>query len=156
MARQPSLQEKDPDEEKMDQKITLAQLVGRADLWLRKKLLVALEAGDHQGLSHSDVLMLANLNCGRTFPSEVARKIGVSRQAVYKMLKNLEQKEIISLKLDSERRNSKVIVFTPKGEKLIGEAVGILKDIEDELRMILLPGSVDQLRTILEQDWGEV
>ena len=139
----------------MDQKLTLAQLVGRADLWLKKKLLAALEAGDHQGLSHSDILMLANLNCGRTYPSEVARRIGVSRQAVYKMLKNLEEKETISLELDTERRNSKVIVITPKGEKLIGEAVGILKDIEDELRILLPAGSVDQLRTILEQDWGE-
>ncbi|NRA28521.1 MAG: winged helix-turn-helix transcriptional regulator [Opitutales bacterium] len=99
--------------------------------------------------------MLANLNCGRTYPSEVARRIGVTRQAVYKMLKNLEKKEIVSLELDTERRNSKTIVITPKGEELIRAAVGILKEIEGELQARLPPGSVEQLRAVLEQDWGE-
>lgn len=156
MSRQPSLQKKESKEVEGNKELTLAQLVGRADLWLKKKLLAALEAGNHHGLSQSDVLMLANLNCGRTYPSEVARRIGVTRQAVYKMLKNLEYKGIISLDLDTERRNSKVIVITPKGEELIRKAVEILEDIESELRAQLPPGSVDQLREILEQDWGEI
>ncbi|MEM6822645.1 MAG: MarR family winged helix-turn-helix transcriptional regulator [Verrucomicrobiota bacterium] len=152
---QPSLQEKASEKPESSGELTLAQLIGRADLWLKKKLLKALEQGNHQGLSQADVLMLANLNCGRTYPSEVARRIGVTRQAVYKMLKNLKQQGIISLEPDTERLNSKVIVITPKGETLIREAVEILKDIENELRALLPPESVDQLRAILEQNWGD-
>jgi len=135
--------------------LTLAQLIGRADLWFKKKLLVALEESDHEGLNSSDIFMLANLNCGRTYPSEIARRIGVSRQAVYKMLKNLELKKIITLEIDSERRNSKVIQITPKGEGLIHDAVGILYSIEDELRSVLPPESIEKLRNILELDWEE-
>lgn len=135
--------------------MTLAQLVGLADLWFSKKLLAALEASDHKGYGKSDILMLANLDCGRTFPSELARRIGVSRQAVYKMLKNLEAKRIVALETDSERRNSKVIVITPEGERMIRDAMTLLRGIEQDLRGNLTPKAVDQLRAILEQDWGE-
>jgi len=146
MSCQQGLQGEGGNTEGQEDKLTLVQLIGRADLWLKKKLLAELEVGEYKGLSNSDVLMLANLNCGRTYSSEIARRIGVSRQAVYKMLKNLEQKGIIALELDEERRNSKVIVITPKGEDFIHHAVAILDGVEDELRSILSPETVDQLR----------
>jgi len=155
MERQPSLQEIESNSSQSFAGVTLAQLVGRADLWFRKKLIAALEESDHKGFGNSDILMLANLNCGRTYPSELARRIGVSRQAVYKMLKNLEKKRIVALETDSERRNSKVIVITPKGERMIRDAIALLKSIEENLRENLKPKSVDQLRSILELDWGE-
>lgn len=155
MKRQPSLQKIESNTRCCPDGMTLAQLVGLADLWFSKKLLAALEASDHKGYGKSDILMLANLDCGRTFPSELARRIGVSRQAVYKMLKNLEAKRIVALETDSERRNSKVIVITPEGERMIRDAMTLLRGIEQDLRGNLTPKAVDQLRAILEQDWGE-
>ena len=155
MSRQPSLQEIGSNPSQCLDGMSLAQLVGRADLWFSKKLLAALEASDHKGFGNSDILMLANLNCVRTFPSELARRIGVSRQAVYKMLKNLEKKGIVALETDSERRNSKVIVITPEGERMIRDAMALLKGIEEELSENLTPKAVEQLRAILEMDWGE-
>ena len=134
--------------------LSLAQLVGRVDLWFKKKLIAALEASGQHGFNTSDILTLANLNCGRTYPSELARRIGVSRQAVYKLLKNLEKKEIVTLETDLERRNSKVIIITPKGELMIRGAVETLQAIETDLRGIISSKSVDQLRVILEKDWG--
>ena len=155
MKRQPSLQKLVSNSCSYPDGMTLAQLIGLADLWFSKKLLAALEASDHKGYGKSDILMLANLDCGRTFPSELARRIGVSRQAVYKMLKNLEAKGIVALETDSERRNSKVIVITPEGERMIRDAMTLLRGIEQKLRGNLTPKAVDQLRAILEQDWGE-
>lgn len=155
MKRQPSLQKLVSNSCSYPDSMTLAQLIGLADLWFSKKLLAALEASDHKGYGKSDILMLANLDCGRTFPSELARRIGVSRQAVYKMLKNLEAKGIVALETDSERRNSKVIVITPEGERMIRDAMALLRGIEQKLRGNLTPKAVDQLRAILEQDWGE-
>jgi len=137
-------------------RLSLVQLISRADIWIKKKLLLALEGSDFDGLNNSDLLMLANLDCGRTYPSEVARRIGVSRQAVYKLLKNLESKGFVTLELDIERRNSKVIVITIEGEKLIGEALGILKEIEVELGESIGVKSVSDLRSVLELDWGDV
>ncbi|MGI9242141.1 MAG: MarR family winged helix-turn-helix transcriptional regulator [Verrucomicrobiales bacterium] len=155
MSRQPSLQDEGSNPGENAEGATLAQLIGRADLWFRKKLLAALESGDHKGIGSSDILMLANLNCGRTYPSEVARRIGISRQAVYKLLRNLEQQEIVSLEQDSERRNSKVIVITSKGEAMIRDAVILLQGIEEELRDKIGAESVDQLRAALELDWAD-
>lgn len=156
MSRQPSLQDQESNSDGSAEGATLAQLVGRADLWFKKKLLAALESSDHKGFGSSDILMLANLDCGRTYPSEVARRIGVSRQAVYKLLRNLEQKEIVSLEQDSERKNSKVIVITSKGEAMIRDAIILLQGIEKELRDKIGEESVDRLRAVLELDWTDV
>jgi len=134
---------------------TLAQLVSQADLWLNKGLLAALEASDYTGFSRADILMLANLDCGTTYPSELARRIGVSRQAVYKLLKNLEQKGIVALEPDSERRNAKVIVITPAGERMIHTAVEILRGIESHLEERVGPERLRKLREILQMDWGD-
>ncbi len=71
------------------------------------------------------------------------------------MLKNLEAKGIVALKTDSERKNSKVIVITPEGERMIRDAMALLKGIEQDLRKSLKPKAVNQLRAILELDWGE-
>lgn len=143
------------DTESPSESTTLAQLIGRADLWFNKKLHEALKAKDYGEFNNSDFLMLANLNCGQTYPSELARRIGISRQAVYKLLKNLEKKEIVTLETDPAKGNSKIIIITPQGAQMIGEAVEVLKDIEKQLEATLGSTAINQLRCALEQDWDE-
>ena len=69
---QSSLQDEEGEPADSSVNLSLAQLVGRVDLWFKKKLVAALEASGQHGFNTSDILTLANLNCGRTYPSELA------------------------------------------------------------------------------------
>lgn len=136
--------------------LSLLQLLERGYAWFEDGLIRAAERrGDHR-LGKADLRLLANLNCGTTYSSELARRLGVSRQAVGKLLKNLVAEGLVCLETDPGQRNTKQIVITPEGEKWIAEAVGELQWLERTLTERLDQKKISILREILEADWGEV
>src|SRR6056297_3655123 len=104
--------------------LSLLQLLARGHAWFQEGLLAACRARGQETLGRAELRVLANLNCGPTYSSELARRLGVSRQAVGKLVKNLETEGLVVLETDPEQRNMKRIVITPEGEKWINEAVG--------------------------------
>jgi len=135
--------------------ISLLQLLERAHTWFEERLLMACRNSGQHSLGRADLRLLANLNCGTTYSSELARRLGVSRQAVGKLVKNLVKEELVRLETDPERRNMKRIVITPEGERWINEAVGELGRLECVLGERLGKERVAVLREVLEAGWGE-
>lgn len=135
--------------------LTLLQLLDRAYAWFEEGLLRECRGPEPSSLGRADLRLLANLNCGTTYSSELARRLGVSRQAVGKLVKNLEKEGLVVLETDPEQRNLKRIVITPEGERWIRAAVGELQRMEQVLAMRLGEKSMAVLRQVLEADWGE-
>jgi len=131
---------------------SLLQLLERAHTWFQEGLLRACRNSGQRSLGRADLRLLANLNCGTTYSSELARRLGVSRQAVGKLVKNLEDEGLVVLETDPEQRNMKRIVITPEGEKWINEAVGELDRLERALSDRLGEERVASLREVLEAD----
>ncbi len=134
--------------------ISLFQLLERGHTWFQEGLLAACRARGQQSLGRADLRLLANLNCGTTYSSELARRLGVSRQAIGKLVKNLVEEGLVKLETDPEQRNLKRIVITPEGEKWINEAVGELNRMERTLAERLGEERLAVLREVLEADWG--
>ena len=132
----------------------LFQLLDRRYAWFEDALLRICERSGRTSLGKADLRLLTHLDCGTTHSSELARRLGVSRQAVGKLMKNLVAEGLVQLEIDPERRNMKRIVMTDEGTRWIREAVGELQKIEKALVRRIGGKRVAALRQALEADWG--
>jgi len=135
-------------------KLTLFQMLVAAQSWFEKALMPFLEKEGESRLGYADLKLLAHLNCGTTYASELARRMGVSRQAVNKLTKNLVQSGLVRLEAVPGRRNAKWIVITDSGGKIIRDIVTELNRMEALLETRIGENEVAALRNALEADWG--
>lgn len=135
-------------------KLPLGQLLQRAHTWFQQGLLKRFQETEWEALTAADLNLLASLNCGATHGSELARRLGVSRQAVNKLLTNLVDIGAVQLEVDPEKRNQKIIVITPKGESLIHLALEEMENLERKIAQKIGPKDASALRRLLEKDWG--
>lgn len=137
------------------QDATLAQLVIKANQWVNQSLINILEIDEYTNLNNSHLLLLAQLNGAETYSSELAKRVGVSRQAVYRTLRELRSMGIVELHDVPGKGKRKLISFTPRGRKLIKKAVDALHEIEYHLGEQIGEDAVAQLRKVLDQQWGD-
>ena len=86
--------------------------------------------------------------------ADLARRLGVSRQAVNELVAGLERLELIEKVPDPTSGRSKIVRPTTLGEESIKVALGTFDRLEHELRSQIGNLSVDVLREVLEADWG--
>ncbi len=135
-------------------RLTLFQLVDRAHTWFGHALRRSLEQRGGPALTLADLHLLANLDCGTTYASELARRLGVSRQAVNKLVHNLTSAGLLRLETVARQRNRKAIVITEEGTEWIRWLLTELDQMEAGLSQRLGATTAKQLRKALEADWG--
>jgi DNA-binding MarR family transcriptional regulator len=104
-----------------------------------------LEARGYRGVSPPVLAFLGQLDCGVNIASEVARRLGQSRQMVAKTVRQLSDLGYLEMAPDPERGNQKVITFTASGERLVAEARAILASLDARLDAILGEISLEDL-----------
>ena len=133
----------------------LLQLLDRAEAGIVDALLQALSKRHSLELNRSDLKLLANLDCGTTYTSELARRLGVSRQAVNQLLRRPIDSGLVRLETIPERRNTKWIVITEHGVSVIGAALHELERIEQALSKAFGKKAVNNFKRILAVDWSD-
>jgi DNA-binding MarR family transcriptional regulator len=89
-----------------------------------------LEALGYTRITASHLTFLAQLECGENHAAELARRTGVSRQAVHKQVKELAALDLLSERVDPHRRNQRTVVFTDRGVRLIADCRAILAELD--------------------------
>ena len=87
----------------------------------------------HESLTSTHLTFISNLDCGKTHAAEVARRMGISRQAVYKITRELQKLGILTLEIDPADKRQKTVNMTSLGEKVVTDARACLGEIELEL-----------------------
>ena len=100
---------------------------------LTRHLAAALRDRHGIPLSPAQLSFLAALLCGENTASEVARRIGVSRQATQRQAAALAEMGYLRLYPDPERRNQSLITFTDAGTRLMALCRAILAAWEVDL-----------------------
>jgi DNA-binding MarR family transcriptional regulator len=134
--------------------IPLGQLLLKAQQWTFQGVLYLMAERGHTELTIPHLIFLANLDCGVTHASLVARRMGVSRQAVFRTVRELQELDILLLEADPERRNQKIIQMTSRGGKVVTDARACLEAVEAAIRDRIGQQDFERLTSILRQDWG--
>lgn len=136
------------------QELPLGQALISANQWMSASLLHLMEARGHRDLTGAHLTFFCHLNCGVTHASEVARRMGISRQAVYKVTQELQRMGALELREDRGDKRQKTICMTELGERIALDARSAMDEVEAHLKRELGAGSFDRMAGVLRLDWG--
>jgi len=128
----------------------------RAYYWMDESLQNGLIQAGFQPRTRTQTMILINIANGITRAAELARVLGVSRQAIQQQINELERDQLVTQIPDPEDRRANRIVFSERGSDLINAALESLREAEQALAMRLGYDTVRHLRNALTSDWGEV
>ena len=132
----------------------LGLLLLQAFLWFDDGLLQAMRVEGLPGMSRSQSLLYAHLEAGSSRPSELARQMGVTRQAVHRLVHEMEDAGLVELRPDLRDRRATTVALTEKGKRNVEQARLVLMQLEEVLSDRIGSDRVAGLREALETDWG--
>ena len=128
----------------------------QAFTWMDRCLQQNLAARGWQPLSRTESEIMLFVDRGVTSPVDIARALGVSRQAINQATKALIERGLIALDADPSDGRRKVLTFPPSGEAIGRDAVEIIRGMERELERRLGKRRLDALRTAVKEGWGDL
>lgn len=128
----------------------------RAFYWLDEGLQTALEARGWGRFSRSKSFTLANVALGIQRPSDIARNLGISRQAVSAMLREMAVEGLICLDPDPTDGRAIIVRFSDSSRDLRSHALAALNQLETTISARIGPDAFESLRTAVAADWGAV
>lgn len=108
----------------------LALLLLRASRWFDRQVITALVQRGWPRLTPAQTLVFAHLDADGTSPSEVARRLGATRQATADQLRVLERLGLLTLEEDPGRARGRLVRLTHDGQALASHAREILSTLE--------------------------
>lgn len=122
--------------------------------WFDAGLLASLKEQGWPELSHSQSMAMAYLGSDGIRISELARRLGVSRQAAQKSVKELERLKLVITEVDPTNSSAKTVVLTPQGKANVTAALNIFSEIEKQLSKRIGAPEFASMRDALEKNWG--
>ncbi len=139
----------------MSEHTNLARLLLNGFRWFDQGLLTTLNDRLGIKLTSAQSLLFAALPVEGARQSDLARRLGVSRQAVNELVGGLEQQGLVEVVPDPDSGRAKLVRPTTRGRESIEVALETFAQLEAELRARIGDRKVDQLRVALEAGWGE-
>ena len=136
------------------EKLNLGRLFLNAFRWMDASFIELLADRGWRQIPKSNSLVFPHLLAGGIRPAEIARRAGVSRQAVHQVLGDLRKKGFVEMRPDPTNRRAKLVFLTARGKEF-DEAVGdAASRLERALADRIGSGNVRSLRAALEAEWG--
>ncbi len=128
----------------------------RAYYWMDESLQNGLQQAGYTPRTRTQTMILINISNGITRAAELARVLGVSRQAIQQQINELERDELVTQIPDPDDRRANRIVFSEKGSALINAALETLREAEQTLAQRIGWDNTANMRRALAADWGSV
>ncbi len=129
--------------------LSLIDLISERHKELRNKLNDKWKDLSNEELSSSETYILAIVEKGEFTMAEIARRIGISRQGVHKIIKGLIERGYVEFKEKPDNKRDKSVVLTQHGEKCCREINKIKIEIEKEIEDNIGDEDKEELRRIL-------
>ena len=136
--------------------VNLMQLLLNYYDWFDASLQRVLESSGEKAFSKAQSAIFINLAEGRNTAVDIARHLGVSKQAVNKTVNELVDRGFLTLVTDTDDKRSKRILPTRAGLEKGRQAAKALHDLERELAQRIGVERAKVLREILEISPGAV
>ncbi|WP_425839464.1 MarR family winged helix-turn-helix transcriptional regulator [Streptomyces fractus] len=132
----------------------LPQLLGDARRWFEDGLLAELEAQGVAPISPTQVQLFAMLDAAGTTVSELARRMGVTRQTVHQAVRALVEDGLLEQVPDPASARQRLVRRTAEGRRAHERARRALDGLEARLAERIGEEALSALRAALEAPWG--
>lgn len=114
-----------------------------------------IEAAGFQRPTRAETYIFACMAAGKRQATEIARSLGVSRQAISQIIGNLERRGMVISEEDPNDRRARIVRFRVLSSEEGDLAAKILVGIVELLERRVGKEAVDMLRKALAADWGQ-
>lgn len=122
--------------------------------WFDEGLQNYLQARGWPVVTRPQSMVMANLVLGVRRPSDIARNMGVTRQAIHATINQMVELGMVALVDDPANRRVKMMVMTPNGERMRKDAQAAMLLLGEELGRRLGKPQLLKTAQVLGQDWG--
>lgn len=129
---------------------SLSRYFGRMQVYLMDEMISKIQERTGVMLSHSQFHCLQSLCLKGMKQNELAVRLGISKQALSQLLKDLEEKKLITKKVDPEDTRSRILVHTKKGKKLVSIIIEVTIELEKKISDQIGRKSFTSLKKSLE------
>ena len=123
--------------------------------WFDNAFQINLEAMGFERTTRAETFVILNIADGEQKAIEIAKNLGISRQAISQILKDFEARGWITVQADPNDRRARIVRFSQnfaaRGEMCAQIIRGIIHELEERIGKQL----VDALRAALAADWGD-
>jgi DNA-binding MarR family transcriptional regulator len=126
----------------------------RASDALNRELIQRLRADGWPPITQNQSLVFAYLSPQGTTASELARRVGITRQSMHKLLEGLLTEKLVLLKSHPDDGRSAFVALSARGKRLMAAAQMHLTAIEAEIETHIGSAKLHQLRRAMAHDWA--
>jgi DNA-binding MarR family transcriptional regulator len=123
--------------------------------WIDDGLQAAMRKKKGFSLPRSQSIIMVLIGDGVHQQSEIARLLGISKQAVSQAIKELIIKDLVRLEPDPNNGRQKIVTFTNQGRKMRDVARTAIAELEQELSARIGKRRLEALHDALEAPWGD-
>ncbi len=140
----------------MTRNTNLARLLLDRFRWFDEGLRRVLNERLDVDVTPAQSLLFAELPNQGARQSDLARGLGVSRQAINELVRGLERQGLVEMVPDPDSARSKLVRPTAQGRKSTAVALDTFSELEALLKDRIGNTRIDSLRLALEADWGPI
>lgn len=126
----------------------------QALVWLDNSLQARLHDHGWPDVSRAQSMVMLNIAGGVTRPSDIARRLGVSRQAIHTTIGQMVDLGMVRLEADPVDGRHKRLHLTEFGERMRADAQASMNEIMGALEARLGKALFASLLAAFEDDWG--
>lgn len=135
----------------MVRNLNIIDLISEKHITLRREVEERWSKSGEEDITHTEAMLLAKINMGKISLAEVARQANVSRQAMHKCAKKLEEKGY--LEFIASESNQTYTSLTEKGSLYCKKSNELKDIIEEEITQKLGEENMKLIKKLLECEW---
>ena len=127
----------------------------RAAYWFDEGLRRARTKRGIRSFPRAQALLIINVVLGMRKPYQLAEAMGISRQAVSRLIGDLVEAGVLMVNPDPDDGRGTIVELDPGTEEDTRDTLQMLRLLEQRLGEIISEDRLSVLRTALAMDWGE-
>jgi DNA-binding MarR family transcriptional regulator len=131
------------------------QRLAAAKRWFDDALLNSMQLAGERSVTVAQAAVFAALDEGGTSVSELARRVGTTRQSTHQAVHGLIEMGLLEQSPDPGSARSRLVRATEEGARVHQRALRTIARIEDELAQRIGVAAFESLREALRSPWGE-
>ncbi|WP_313808889.1 helix-turn-helix domain-containing protein [Sphingobium sp.] len=122
--------------------------------WFDEAFQNSLEAAGYARTTRVESFVIVNIAAGRQRPADIARNLGVSRQAISQILKAFAERGWIVTRPDPNHGKAQIVMFSAAFSERAELCGHIITGIVRELEQRIGGAAVEALKLSMTADWG--
>jgi DNA-binding MarR family transcriptional regulator len=130
-------------------RVSAGHLLLKAARLLNERAIARVRAEANPDFRTPHTALLPHIDFEGTRLTELAARVGTSKQAVGELVAELEEMGMVSRAVDPADARARLVRFTPRGRRALLHGLSVLAEIETELAAELGRATFDRLRADL-------